>query len=87
MVAVGIGSSVAALLHYRDTRQGKPTYYPLLYDLLGAVGFLVFGIGTLLDIRLFTGRGRLWLLLLIPIALDKWRRTLAGRRHRNAGRS
>jgi len=81
MVALGVGSSAAALIHYRDSRQGKPVYYPLLYDLMGAAGFLAFGAGTLLHIGFFTGRGRLWLLLLIPIAIEKWRRTLAGRQH------
>ena len=82
MLALGAGSAVAALMHYRDARRGKPLDYPLLYDLLGAIGFLAFGVGTLLRIGFFTGRGRVALLLLIPIALDKWRRTLAGRARR-----
>jgi len=86
MVAMGVGSSFAALMHYRDARRGKRVHYPLLYDLLGALGFLAFGAGTLLGMGFFTGRGRLWLLLLIPIAVDKWRRTLAGRGHSGASR-
>ena len=81
MVTLGIGSSVAALMHWLDGRRGKPVFYPLFYDLLGAAGFLGFGVGTLLGIGFFTGRARLWLLLLIPVAVDKWYRTLAGRGH------
>jgi hypothetical protein len=68
------------MLHLRDLRRGKRLQYPLLYDLLGAAGFLAFGIGSLLQIPFFTGSGRIWLLALLPIAADKWRRALAGRR-------
>jgi hypothetical protein len=73
MVALGIGSAIGALVHYRDCLRGKPRPYPLLYDLLGAVGFLLFGVGSLLQIPFFTGSGRMLLLLLIPIAVLKWR--------------
>jgi hypothetical protein len=79
MLVMGIGSLAAAGVHSRDTRKGKPARYPLLYDVLGAVGFLAFGAGTLLGVPFFTGSGRWWLLLLIPVAIDKWRRTLASR--------
>jgi hypothetical protein len=80
LLILGIGSTVAAALHLRDSSRGKPLQYPLLYDLLGAAGFLAFGIGSLLGIPSFTGSGRVWLLVLLPIAVDKWRRALAGRR-------
>jgi hypothetical protein len=83
MLVMGIGSAAAVVVHSRDTRSGKPARYPLSYDVLGAVGFLAFGVGTLLKVPFFTGSGRWWLLLLIPVAVDKWRRTLAGRRSRS----
>jgi hypothetical protein len=79
MLALGIGSTLGALLHCRDASAGKPKPYPLLYDVLGAVGFLAFGVGTLLNRPFFAGSGRLLLLLLIPIAFLKWR-GLLGRR-------
>jgi hypothetical protein len=79
LVIMGVGSSAAAAMHWRKMRRGEPVYYPLLYDLLGAAGFLLFGVGTLLKVGLLIGRARLWLLLLLPIAIDKWRRTLTGR--------
>src|SRR5689334_20155457 len=81
MLVMGIGSSAAAVMHSRDARRGRPVYYPLFYDLIAAVGFLAFGMGSLLGIEFFAGSGRWWLLLLIPIAVDKWRRTLRGRAH------
>lgn len=79
MLGMGVGSSAAAVMHFRDGRRGRPVYYPLFYDLLGALGFLTFGAGSLVGIEFFAGSGRWWLLLLIPIAVDKWRRTLMGR--------
>jgi hypothetical protein len=86
MLVMGVGSSTAAVMHYRNARRGEPVYYPLSYDLLGALGFLAFGAGTLFRIELFTGTGRLWLLALIPVAIDKWRRTLVVRAHVRARR-
>src|SRR5438128_2357918 len=86
MLVMGIGSSAAAVMHYRNARRGEPVYYSLFYDLLGALGFLAFGAGTLFRIEFFTGTGRLWLLALIPIAVEKWRRTLVGRAHERARR-
>jgi hypothetical protein len=68
------------MLHLRALRRGKRLQYPLLYDLLGAAGFLAFGIGSLLQIPFFRGRGRIWRLALLPIAADKGRRALGGRR-------
>ena len=79
LVTVGVGSSAAAAMHWRKMQRGEPAYYRLAYDLLGAAGFLLFGVGSLFQIEFFTGRARFWLLLLIPIAIDKWRRTLSGR--------
>jgi hypothetical protein len=79
MLLMGVGSLAAALMHHRDQRRGTPVRYPLAYDVLGAAGFLAFGGGTLLGVPFFCGSGRWLLLLLIPVALDKWRRTLAGR--------
>jgi hypothetical protein len=79
MLLMGVGSLAASVAHRRDARKGKPVWYPLAYDVLGAVGFLAFGGGTLLGVPFFCGSGRWLLVLLIPVALDKWRRTLAGR--------
>ena len=78
-MVLGIGSSAGAVLHYRASRHGKAPPYPLFYDLLGAVVFLAFGAGTCLHLPFFTGSGRWWLLLLIPVAALKWRGVL-GRR-------
>src|SRR3954467_2221663 len=86
ILAMGAGSSAAAIMHSRDARRGRPVYYPLSYDLLGAVGFLAVGAGSLFGIEFFAGSGRWWLLLLIPIAVDKWRRTLVGRARERARR-
>jgi hypothetical protein len=54
--------------------------YPLKYDLIGAIGFLGFGVGSLLGIPFFTGNARFCLLLLIPVAVKKWRCMLSSRR-------
>jgi hypothetical protein len=72
LIAFGLGACFSAVVHYRDSGEGRPLRYPLSYDLVGAAMFLVFGIGALLQMPLFIGRARLLLLLLIPIALLKW---------------
>ena len=79
MIALSIGSSAGAFLHYRASRHGEAPLYPLFYDLLGAVVLLAYGAGTCLRLQFFTGSGRWWLLLLIPAAAVKWRGVLRGR--------